>query len=287
MITRFIIYNSTLFDRFHSYWESKKNHQFVAGVLVTVFIIGLLITVLQNFKLIPEGILNRISLNKFFAINIAFTLLLIVEIVSLVFALARSVSTSLVKQFEIFSLILLRSTFKQFGDLNPDLSWRDALEPVSAMLSDAFGALAIFVIILLINRIQKHTPITSDPVDQTRFILFKKNMAQILFLIFVLSGLTDIILYFKHDEVFDFFTNFYTILIFSDIFLVLLSLRYNYSYLVVFRNSAFAVATLIMRMALTAPPIFNAALGIIASVFGLGVVYFYNKYANLSLLDNK
>ena len=228
-----------------------------------------------------------ISINKFFAINLAFTLLLIVEIVGLVFALARSVSTSLVKQFEIFSLILLRSAFKQFGDLSPGLDWREALEPVSAMLSDAFGALIIFVIILLISRIQKHTPITSDPVDQTRFILFKKNSAMLLFILFVTSGIIDITLYFQHGEMFDFFANFYTILIFNDILLVLISLRYTYSFLIVFRNSAFAVATLIIRMALTAPPYFNAILGILASIFGLGVVYFYNKYASFILEEKK
>lgn len=286
-MTRLIIYVSTLFDKFHNYWESKRNHQMVGGILVASFIISILITVLNYFQILPKEVANIIPSNKYFAITVAFTLLLIVEIIGLVFALARSVSTSLVKQFEIFSLILLRSAFKQFGELSPELSWREALEPILAMLSDSFGALAIFIIILLINKIQKHTPITSDPVDQTRFILFKKNTAMLLFVLFVTSGIIDITLYFQHGEVFDFFTNFYTILIFNDILLVLISLRYNYSYLIVFRNSAFAVATLIIRMALTSPPHFNAALGILGSLFGLGIVYFYNKYVTFSLQTKK
>ncbi|MCD6179847.1 MAG: hypothetical protein J7K39_08080 [Bacteroidales bacterium] len=287
MTTKLLLFISVIFDKLQQYWDSRKNHRLVGSLLGASFIISLIISILNTFNLLPPAIAAVIPSNKFFAINIAFTLLLLVEIVGLVFAIARSVSTSLIKQFEIFSLILLRSAFKQFGNLNFDFDWQEAFEPISAMLSDAFGALVIFVIILLISKIQKHTPITSDPVNQTRFILFKKNSALLLFILFIISGIIDISLYLRHGEIFDFFSNFYTILIFNDILLVLISLRYNYSYLIVFRNSAFAVATLIIRMALTAPPYFNAVLGILASVFGLGVVYFYNKYVTFSLLDEE
>ncbi len=274
-----------LFDRLHSYWEGKKNHRIVGSILVASFVISLLFSFLDYLEILPPGIAKIGTSNRYFAIHVTFTLLLITEIVGLVFALARSVSSSLLKQFEIFSLILLRSAFKHFGEINSSTDWSIAMEPIFAMLSDAFGALIIFVIIQLISNIQKHTPITSDPTDQTRFVLFKKSSAILLIVLFVLSGITDIVFYFRHEELFDFFTNFYNILIFNDILLVLISLRYNNSFLVVFRNSAFAVATLIIRMALTAPPYFNAILGILGTLFGLGVVYFYNKYASLSLAD--
>lgn len=274
-----------LFDKFHIYWESKKNRQIVGSILVASFVLALIFTLLDHLDILPKSIAKIGTSNRYFAIHVTFTLLLIVEIIGLVFALARSVSSSLIKQFEIFSLILLRSAFKHFGEIMPSTDWRIAMEPVFAMLSDAFGALIIFVIILLISRIQKHTPITSDATDQTRFVLFKKSSAILLIFLFVISGITDIVFYFRNEELFDFFTNFYNILIFNDVLLVLISLRYNYSFIVVFRNSAFAVATLIIRMALTAPPYFNAILGISGTLFGLGVVYFYNKYARLSLED--
>ncbi|MBN2237168.1 MAG: hypothetical protein JW729_06385 [Bacteroidales bacterium] len=285
MTAKFIYFIAKLFDSFHHYWESKKNHQRVAGMLVVVFIAAIIFTLLDHFNWLPSSIIETKILSKYFAIEMAFTLLLIVEVIGLIFALARSVSTSLVKQLEIFSLILLRSSFKQFGHLENGLQWQETFEPIAAMLSDAFGALVIFALIIVISKIQKHAPITKDPVDQTRFILFKKNTAVLLFVVFTISGILDIILYLLHGDVFDFFTNFYTILIFNDILLVLISLRYNYSFLVVFRNSAFAVATLIIRMALTSPPFYNAILGSAASLFALGTVYFYNKYVEFSMTD--
>ncbi len=269
------------YDKIQLVWESQKTHSRLATLLVLSFVISLGMSLILYLGIVPENLVYLFPKSIFQSIQISFSLLLLIEVVGLVFTLSNSVSSSLVKQLEILSLILLRSAFKQFGEFYEQNNWAD-FEPVISMLSDAFGAMAIFIIILLINKILKHTPITDDPESQTRFIMFKKMTSLILFLTFLISGFYDIVLYLQHSQAFDFFKNFYTILIFTDIFLVLLSLRYNYSYIVVFRNSAFAVATIIIRMALSAPIYYNIALGILASLFVLGVSYFYTKYRHCS-----
>ncbi|NPD84371.1 hypothetical protein HNS38_06360 [Lentimicrobium sp. L6] len=269
------------YNRVHQVWENQKTHSRLATLLVLSFLISLGMSLFLYLGLVPENLEYLFPKNIFQSIQISFSLLLLIEVVGLVFTLSNSVSSSLVKQLEILSLILLRSAFKQFGEFYEQNNWAD-FEPVISMLSDAFGAMAIFIIILLINKTLKHTPITDDPESQTRFIMFKKVTSLILFMVFLTSGIYDIILYLQHSQAFDFFKNFYTILIFADIFLVLLSLRYNYSYIVVFRNSAFAVATIIIRMALSAPIYYNIGLGILASLFVLGVSFFYTKYRHCS-----
>ena len=75
------------------------------------------------------------------------------------------------------------------------------------------------------------------------------------------------------------FETFYTILIFTDVLIVLVSLRYSSHYRVVFRYSGFAAATVLIRMALTAPPYFNAGIGVGAAVFALGLTLAYNAFA--------
>lgn len=269
------------YDRLHRIWESQKTHSRLATLLVLSFLVSLGMSLILYLGLVPENLEYLFPQNIFQSIQISFSLLLLIEVVGLVFTLSNSVSSSLVKQLEILSLILLRSAFKQFGEFYEQNNWAD-FEPVISMLSDAFGAMAIFIIILLINKTLKHTPITDDPESQTRFIMFKKVTSLMLFMVFLTSGIYDIILYLQHSQAFDFFKNFYTILIFADIFLVLLSLRYNYSYIVVFRNSAFAVATIIIRMALSAPIYYNIALGVLASLFVLGVSFFYTKFRHCS-----
>ncbi len=267
----------SFYDLIHNYWKSKSTHNLLSSILVLSFVISLVLALLNGNSWIPTSIQAYLPQNIFHSIEISFTLVLMIEVIGLVFSISYSVTSSLVKQLEILSLILLRSTFKQFGEFYQLENWSN-YEPILSMISDAFGAMIIFVIILLINKTLKHTPITDDPERQTHFVMFKKMVGLLLFFIFLISGIYDISLYFRHQQAFDFFKNFYTILIFSDIFLVLLSMRYNYSYIIVFRNSAFAVATIIIRMALSAPDYYNIALGVLASLFILGISYFYTKF---------
>ncbi len=58
---------------------------------------------------------------------------------------------------------------------------------------------------------------------------------------------------------------------------VLISLRYGTSYLVVFRYFGFAVTTVLVRLALTAPSYFDAMLGIAATGFGVLLTPAYNR----------
>jgi hypothetical protein len=74
-----------------------------------------------------------------------------------------------------------------------------------------------------------------------------------------------------------FFAAFYTVLVLADVFLVLAALRHSGAYYLIFRNSALAVATVVVRLALTAPPAWSAALGAGAAVFALLVTIACNR----------
>ena len=74
-----------------------------------------------------------------------------------------------------------------------------------------------------------------------------------------------------------FFEIFYTLLIFADILIVLISLRYSVAYPVVFRYFGFAVATVMIRLALTAPRVVDAALGVTATLFAIGLTWVFNR----------
>jgi hypothetical protein len=53
----------------------------------------------------------------------------------------------------------------------------------------------------------------------------------------------------------------------------LISLRYNISFPVVFRYFGFAVATVLIRLALTAPRVIDAALGVVATLFAIALTW--------------
>jgi hypothetical protein len=217
------------------------------------------------------------TLSPFFAVEIAFTILLVFEILGLIFLLPKSVADSIGKQFEIISLLLLRDAFKEFGHYMGDLNWEpELLLELLPMVADGFGAVLIFGLTALFYRTQKHQKITQSNEEQAEFISVKKVISLYLAFVFFLIVFLDISRAFNTGVVSFSIQSFYTLLIFTDIFILIFSLRYSSKYYNLFRYSSFALATLFLRLTISAPAYYNVLLAVIAGVLVLGVTYIYN-----------
>ncbi|MEM1268488.1 MAG: hypothetical protein AAGI08_00445, partial [Bacteroidota bacterium] len=226
---------------------------------------------------LPAPFSETISTNHFAAISLAFTALLVIETVSLILALARSVAASMGAQLELFSLILLREAFKELGDLPEPIVWETARDSVLHALADGAGALLVFIGVIVYNQLQRHRTITADADDLQRFVQAKKAIALGLIVAFIIAGVEDAWRIVTQNDPYPFFDAFFTALIFADILIVLVSLRYTDTYAVVFRNAGFALATVILRLALVAPPYVNVLLGLGATLFMIGLTLAYNR----------
>jgi len=272
---------TSIFDYLEERWELPTTRRWVANILVFAFILALAVIELNRQHLLPAGLASLIPVNHFYAIKLAFDLLLIIEILGLVFSLASSVADAMGKQFEILSLILLRQSFKEFTHFTEPLEWESISSSVWYMLSDAGGALLIFWLVLVYYRLQRHKRISDVDEDRVSFVSVKKAVALLLLTLFVAIGIHDVLTWWRFGEGYSFFSIFYLTLIFSDILIVLISLRYSNVYGIVFRNSGFAVATVLIRLALTAPPFINALLGLASVGLGIGLTLAYNYFQSL------
>ena len=271
----------SIFNSLEHFWEDKQTSRTTANVLIITFLGTLILIELRRQGWLPEKLENILPSNHYYAINVAFSMLLGIEILGLVFSLSNSVSDSIGKQFEILSLILLRHSFNEFIYFNEPLMWVEASKPVLYILSNAGGGLLIFLMISVYYSLQHHRAITQSTVIKADFIASKKLLALLLLFIFSGIGIADAYLYLSNLPTFDFFAIFYTVLVFSDVLLVLVSLRYSSSYQIVFRNSGFAVATVVVRLALTAPPFINVLLGVGAMVFAIALTLAYNRFETI------
>ena len=268
----------TVYDFLEQLRAHKRTECLIARVLITVFLATLVLIEFSRQGLLPERLAAILPANHFYAINVAFSMLLGLEVFGLVFSLASSVSVSVGKQFEILSLILLRHSFKELIHFSEPLQWDSSTETVLHMLSNAGGGLVIFILLGVYYKMQKHRAITCDIESATHFIGSKKTVSLLLLLLFSIIGITDGIRYLSGTSLENFFSLFYTILVFSDVLLVLISLRYSSDYPIVFRNSGFAFATVLIRLALTAPAYFNVLIGIGALLFAIGITFAYNRF---------
>ncbi|MGC8763412.1 MAG: hypothetical protein ACP5VN_07255 [Acidobacteriota bacterium] len=268
-----------IFDALEERWSSHRTARTFGTVLIAVFLLALLAIELNREGRLPPPLSGALPTNHFYAVDLALTLLLFFEVLSLVFTLARSVSFSVGKQFEILSLILVRQTFKEFTRFPEPVTWEHVRPAILDMAAVAFGALLIFVVLGFYYRLQKHLPISSDPDERWSFAAAKKLTALALLLLFAGLALVDLHRVALGRESHPFFETFYTVLIFADVLLVLLSLRYSSTYAVVFRNSGFAVSTVFLRLALTSPHHIKALMGLLAALFALCLTLAYNHFA--------
>ncbi len=259
-----------IFDPLHHLWEHEKIHRKISILLVLFFIFGLIAIELKRHGLAPDLLLRFIPDNHFFAIQAAFTVVLILEIIALVFTLPCSFSRSVGKQFEILSLILLRNAFKELAHFPEPVTFSGNQMAVLHILSNGFGALFIFGLLGYYYHIQsKASEEGMKPSDLFSFVTAKKGIALLLLITFVFMGLNSARLTLLGIEHVDFLHGFYTLLILTDILVVLIAQCFHPSFFTVFRNSGFALSTLLIRLALAAPPFFDVLLGISGALFAI------------------
>ncbi len=138
------------------------------------------------------------------------------------------------------------------------------------IISDGFGALLIFALLGYYYFSQSRVPDDAmKPTDLFSFVAAKKGIALVLLGIFIFMGINSGIKTISGQAHTDFLYDFYTILILTDILVVLISECFHPSFFTVFRNSGYALSTLLIRIALAAPPYFNVLLGVAAAIFAI------------------
>jgi len=267
-----------IFDPLHHFWEHERMHRRFALGLVAVFLGALAGIELNRQGLMPSALAAVTPTNHFHAVNLAFTLVLILEVISLIFTLPCSFSKSVGKQFEILSLILLRDAFKELSYFPEPITVGGALTPVYHILGYGFGALAVFALLGVYYRIQPAKKQDMGlPHDLFRFVAAKKGIALLILGVFVVLGLNNLYNMVAGLPHIEFFPVFYTLLIFTDILVVLVSQCFRPSFHAVFRNSGYALSTLFIRLALAAPPMYDVALGAAAIVFAIALTLAWTR----------
>ena len=287
MISKLLQYSGDVFDKFDEFWFRKSNLGLISSLLAICFVISSFFSFLVIKEHIFLGSFNEYFRNPFFSVEIVFTLLLITEIFGLIFILPKSVANSVSKQFELLSLIFLRDAFKVFSRIGTDFSWSNIQEPMMFMIIYGFGAIAIFTIIGFNRRLQKHVKLTYTEDDQEQFVSFKKLLGLILLAAFAIIGYTDVRTLILEGYYLHSFHAFYTVLIFSDIVIVLVALRYTHNYFKIFRYSAFVLATILIRISLSVKPYYDVLFGVLAAVFIFVLTLAYNYFLKTIPNENK
>lgn len=275
-----------IFSGLFSEGNLKKFEKFILISATLGFIVHLLLILLNNNGYVDLSFFqDELFINPISAIYTPFSFILIYEAFLLIYFLPRSFTTSIAKQFEIMSLILIRKIFKDIPNVNLDDNWIQN-ESNLQLIYDLVGVLVVFFLIYLFKKLKEDLP--KLPVHQNldRFISYKKLIS--LFLIPTLSLLCVFSFLDWYNYVFLdigtssnidylFFESFFTILILVDVFILLVSFQYTERYSQLIRNTGFIISTILLRLSFSAVGLTSLLLLVSGIVFGLIILLIYNN----------
>ena len=275
-----------IFSRLFSEENLKKFEKLILISATLGFIIHLLLILLNNNGYIDLSFFqDKLFVNPISAIYTPFSFILIYEAFLLIYFLPRSFTTSVAKQFEIMSLILIRKIFKDIPNVNLDDNWIQN-ENNLQLIYDLSGVLIVFFLIYLFKKLKEDLP--KLPVHQNldKFIGYKKLIS--LFLVPTLTLLCIFSFLDWYNYVFLgigtssnidylFFENFFTILILVDVFILLVSFQYTERYSQLIRNTGFIISTILLRLSFSAVGLTSLLLLVSGIIFGLIILLIYNN----------
>lgn len=285
---------------FYDYLDGEQNRHRLESLFVRLAIAGFLLhlgLILFNRTAPDLGarLIPGIGFNFLQAVYTPFSFILFYEVLLLVLALPQSFTGSICKQYEIISLIVVRRVFKDIGSFESFDSWLTQTEAVRMVLFDMGGALLMFLAVTLIYRIRKSVSKTSAPKQLDGFIRLKKMIAVLLGSVLVLFAIGNLVFWLasvfpaavnfsatSNDMDQFFFPAFFEFVIFTDVFLLIVSISYYDRYEYLFRNSGFVISTVLLRISLSSPKPYDLALALTAIFYGLGLIWIFAFYTRVS-----
>lgn len=228
------------------------------------------------------------------ALYTPFSLILIFEVYLLVYYLPRSTTEYIAKEYEIIALIMIRRMFFDLGNINISPLWFHDNADLTFTI-DLLATLAVFTLIWLfystLRSIRKYAKPTQPDkqLQLERFILTKQRIAVVLLIIFgfmLLYSLGESIYYsliqgqdftVKYLSTL-FFEDFFTVLIISDVLILLISHYHTHDFHRLMRNSGYIISTVLIRLSFTAAGIVSSLLITFAIGFSLIISVIYLQY---------
>ena len=276
-----------IFKRVFSETNQNKVERATLWFSMIGFIIHLFLIYAKKYEWFKIPFESSLLIDPISAIYTPFSIILIYEIYLLVVNLPRSFTTSVSKQFEIISLILIRRIFADIPKINLEANWLNTQENIQ-LIYDVIGVLIIFFLIFLFNKARSRLPKKPINPNIQSFVASKKIVSLILLPILIITSFISIyqwiygLFYLKITSDINsiFYNEFFTILILADVLILLLSFQYTERYSQLIRNTGFVICTILIRLSFGVSGITNVLLIISSVAFGLVILNIYNMEEN-------
>ena len=277
-------YSGNYFDKHFNAKSVRSVELLILRVAVFAFLFHLIIIFLGNnfiyFKNLQHSYLK--------AIYTPFSFILFYEVFLLVIIIPKSISEFIGKQFEVITLITLRSFFHDIADLDLKNSININNPEFISLLYDLIASLIMLCLTILYYKIYQNNRKSEIVNELNNFINIKKLVSLSMILILFLLSISSFFIWGKEmlgalelkqnypDPNTVFYADFFSIMIFVDVLLLIISFIYHFSFFTIFRNASFIITTILIRMSLTIEKPMNYIIILIGFLFSIISFYLYS-----------
>ena len=224
------------------------------------------------------------------ALYTPFSILLVYEVYQLIRTIPDSFSSSVGKQYEIATLLVVRDILKRLSEISNSQGW-EINDDVGFLLVECAAFIALFNTSLTYHKISTKSDddeILSD--DVTTFITTKMAVANVMLIVFIAIGGFSLISWIgavqdgggSVDRAI-FFLDFFTFLILADILILLISYWFYTDFGNLARNTGFVLSTVIIRVAISSEGVSSMILFTLSGVLGIAILWMFSRGAIVRL----
>jgi hypothetical protein len=281
---------SAVFDKLYSERNRKRLDRLVVDVSIAGLIAHLGLVFFSRILASPPAFLAAAGRSYLAAIYTPFSFVLFYEVLMLIGALPRSTTQSIAKQYEIVSLIFMRGFFKDIAELRGTSEIASLSPEVWPALTNVSAGLVMFLLVTVFLHAARRRSEDDRPASELeeleKFVARKKVIALALTVLLLAVALQRVVEFVggaaRANLNSFFYTDVFTVMIFTDVLIVILSLAVSDRYEMVFRNGAFVISTVLIRLSLTASWPYGAALALLGMAFGICTLLVYNYHLDIT-----
>ena len=208
-----------------------------------------------------------------------FSILLVYEVYQLIRTIPESFSSSVGKQYEIATLLVVRDILKRLSEVENSEGWEISSD-LGFLLVECAAFLVLLYTSLTYFRISSSSEKSEQMADNVAiFVEAKRGIANAMLLIFLAMAAYSF--YTWVDSVQDgggsvsrviFFLDFFTFLILADILILLISYWFYTDFGNLARNTGFVLSTVIIRVAISSEGISSMILFTLSGLLGIAIL---------------
>lgn len=260
------------------------SEEYIRKVAIVFAVVGFFVHILvwvlfETGNITITGEASELVKSPLSTLYTPFSILLVYEVYQLIRTIPDSFSSSVGKQYEIATLLVVRDILKRLSEVQNSEGWKISSD-LGFLLVECVAFLVLLYTSLTYFRISSNSEKSEEMTDNIAiFVEAKRGIANAMLLIFLVIAAYSFYTWYGSVQEGGgsvsrviFFLDFFTFLILADILILLISYWFYTDFGNLARNTGFVLSTVIIRVAISSEGVSSMILFTLSGLLGIAIL---------------